>query len=77
MTNLLVRNIDDKVIRALKARAGKHGVSAESEHRKILESVLMHPQKKNFAEVLATMPDIGNDQDFERVQVSRVDDVFA
>ncbi len=33
MANLIVRNIDDKVVDALKARAGKHGCSAEVEHQ--------------------------------------------
>lgn len=31
MANLIVRNIDDEIVKALKARAGEHGVSAETE----------------------------------------------
>jgi len=31
MTNLLVRNVDDDIARALKQRAIRHGVSAEAE----------------------------------------------
>ena len=68
MADLLVRGVDDAVVRALKERAGAHGRSAEAEHRAILASVLSGPPKRNFAEVLATMPDAGRDTDFERVE---------
>ena len=77
MGNLVVRNINDEVIKALKARAGKHGVSAEAEHRRILELVLLHPGKKSFAEVLRSMPNVGADSDFERVEDNRDTDVFS
>ena len=77
MANLIVRNIDDAIVKALKKRAGSHGVSAEAEHRKILEQVLLHPPQKPFAEVLCLMPDVGNDTDFERIQDGSSADVFA
>ncbi len=76
MANLIVRNIDDAIVKALKRRASLHGVSAEAEHRKILEQALMHPPKKSFAEVLSQIPDVGDDADFERVQDDRVNHVF-
>lgn len=76
MANLVVRNIDIEVVRALKARAGKHGVSAEAEHRRILESVLVKPGKKSFAEVLGSMPNAGKDSDFQRLQGDKATDVF-
>lgn len=76
MANLVVRNIDDEVVKALKARAGKHGISAEAEHRKILESALLSTRKKSFAAVLSTMPNVGKDADFERVQDEGDRDVF-
>ena len=44
MTNLLVRNVDDEIARALKQRASEHGVSAEAEHRRILENALLRQQ---------------------------------
>ena len=78
MADLLVRSVDDNVIKALKKRAGAHGRSAEAEHREILASVLLHPRKRSFAEVLAAMPDVGRDTDFERfndvAEASRVFD---
>ncbi len=77
MANLIVRNIDDAVVKALKQRASRHGVSAEAEHRKILEQVLLQPAKKSFAEVLRLIPNVGNDSDFERVQDDTTHDVFA
>jgi plasmid stability protein len=40
MGQLLVRNVDDDLIRRLKERAVAHGRSAEAEHRIILEQAL-------------------------------------
>ena len=77
MANLIVRNIDDTIVKALKQRASRHGISAEAEHRKILEQVLLQPAKKSFAEVLGSIPNVGNDSDFERVQDDTARDVFA
>ncbi len=71
VANLLVRNIDDDLIRALKERAGAHGRSMEAEHRDILAAALIRPRRRSFAAVLAAMPDVGTDADFERVQSGR------
>ncbi len=68
MANLMVRNVDDAVVEALKARAGKRGTSAEAEHRRILAQALRKPRKKSFAQVLASIPSVGKDADFERVE---------
>lgn len=76
MANLIVRNIDEAIVQALKMRASKHGVSAEAEHRKILEQVLIHPPRKHFAEVLRLIPEVGDDSDFERVQNDSTGNVF-
>lgn len=67
MANLIVRNVDDSIVEALKTRAGKHGVSAEAEHRRILALFLGKPRRKTFAEVLAGMPNVGRDEDFKRM----------
>lgn len=77
MANLIVRNIDDGIVRALKQRASRHGISAEAEHRKILEQALFQPCRKSFAEVLSLIPDVGRDSDFERVQDGAAQDIFA
>lgn len=68
MANLLVRNIDDEIVNALKLRARQHGISAEAEHRRILAQVLKSPKRKSFLEVIRQMPDMGEDSDFSRVQ---------
>ena len=54
MANLLVRGVDDDVVRALKERAGEHGQSAEAEHRAILAEALTRPSRRTFGEVLAS-----------------------
>ncbi len=76
MATLLVRNIDDRLVQALKARAGKHGLSAEAEHRRILEAVLLPRKKKSFAEILAAMPNVGLDSDFARIDDNEPRNVF-
>jgi plasmid stability protein len=67
MADLLVCGIDEELVRALKERAGAHGRSAEAEHREILAAALARPGGQSFAEVLASMPEVGADADFERV----------
>ena len=68
MANLMVRNVDAAVVKALKARAGKHGTSAEAEHRRILAQALHKPKKKSFAQVLTRIPNVGKDTDFKRIE---------
>jgi plasmid stability protein len=77
MADLLVRGVDEAIVRALKRRAGAHGRSAEAEHREILAAALTRPHRRSFAEVLASMPPVGADADFERVESSgKAPDVF-
>ncbi len=45
MAQLLVRNISDELVRALKLRAAGHGVSTEEEHRRILTKALTEPDR--------------------------------
>ncbi len=78
MPDLLVRGVDDALVRALKERAAAHGRSAEAEHRDILAAALTRPRKRGFAEILAEMPDVGEESDFARVQSTRPPpDVFG
>lgn len=68
MAQLIVRNLEDEVVRALKERAGRHGRSAEEEHREILrEALLVAPPEERKA-VLLEMPDVGEDADFARIR---------
>jgi plasmid stability protein len=68
MPQLLVRQIEEKIVRKLKERAGQHGVSMEEEHRRILrEALLGHAAKRpSFKEALLAMPNVGEVKDFER-----------
>jgi antitoxin FitA len=61
---LIVRNVDAEVVKCLKEQAAKNGRSAEAEHRAILEAALRRPRKRSFNEVLAAMPNVGEDSDF-------------
>lgn len=68
MANLIVRDIDASLVLSLKQRAAKHGRSAEAEHREILASVLRGPRKRQLADVLAAIPNVGRDADFARTE---------
>ena len=61
--NLVVRNVEEDVVLALKQLAAAHGRSAEAEHREILKSVLKRPKRRSVAEVLSSMPNVGEDAD--------------
>ena len=65
------------LVQALKKRAGAHGRSQEAELRAILADALLSPPRRNLAELLAAMPDVGVDADFRRQDDQRVAaDVF-
>jgi len=67
----MVRNLSEDLVKALKQRAAKHNRSAEQEHREILQAALGQPGRRQLAEVLALMPNVGKDEDFVRRQVDR------
>jgi plasmid stability protein len=77
MANLVVRNLDGAIVKALKKRAARNSRSAEAEHRAILESALARTRRKTFAQVLATMPNVGTDEDFARKQDENASDVLT
>lgn len=65
---LIVRNLEEEVVRELKVRAARNRRSAEAEHREILRHALL-PAKttKSLKDLLLEMPDVGDDADFERI----------
>lgn len=66
---LIVRNVDEGIVRALKRRASRHGRSAEAEHREILWTALRGDlERSSFKQALASMPDVGSDDDFAAVR---------
>lgn len=64
VAQLIVRDLEDAVVRALKLRAAKKGVSAEAEHRAILRAALLGRPGRSFKDALLAMPDVGDDSDF-------------
>jgi len=69
MASLSIQNIGDDIVSALNIRARQHGVSMEIEHRRILEAALVQSRpSRGFASMLAQIPNVGQDSDFERRQ---------
>ena len=66
MGQLIVRNVDDELIRALKMRAAQKRRSAEAEHREILREALARRKGKTLKDVLLDIPSVGDDADFEQ-----------
>jgi plasmid stability protein len=57
MSQLVVRNVPPRIVRALKQRAARAGRSAEAEHRAILESALTAGRSsRDFKDFLRAMP---------------------
>lgn len=52
MAQLLVRNLSDETVVALKRRAAQHGRSVEAEHRIILEDALSAERRERVTEWL-------------------------
>ena len=68
MNQLIVRNLEEEVVRELKMRAARHGRSAEAEHREILrEALLPEKARRSLKDLLLAMPMAGEDADFERI----------
>jgi plasmid stability protein len=53
MGALIVRRLDDALIKRLKERAARNNRSAEAEHREILRQALEQPATANFWELAA------------------------
>lgn len=64
---LIVRDLDDELIRALKVRAAQRRRSAEAEHREILrEALASRREGTTLKDLLLKMPTVGEDADFAR-----------
>lgn len=65
---MIVRNLEEEVVRELKVRATRHGRSAEAEHREILRQALLPAEQRvPLKELLLAIPGVGRDADFERL----------
>jgi plasmid stability protein len=62
VSQLLVRDVAEEIVKALKRRAARHGRSAEAEHREILRDALRADlERASFKNLLLSMPDVGED----------------
>ncbi|WP_416051141.1 FitA-like ribbon-helix-helix domain-containing protein [Cupriavidus basilensis] len=66
MAELVVRGVDELLVRKLRERAAANGRSEEAEHREILIQALRQTTRSSLAEVLASTPGVGEDADFAR-----------
>lgn len=67
MAQLIVRNLETRLVRRLKVRAARRGRSAEAEHREILrEALKVRRTEKTLKQTLLEMPTVGEDADFAR-----------
>ena len=64
MAQLVVRNIEEKVVRKLRSFAAREGVSMEEEHRRILRAALLEHSKQGgtFADYLMVIPQAGKNE---------------
>jgi antitoxin FitA len=56
--SLIVRNLDEALVRQLKQRAARHGRSAEAEHRSILQEALAAERTDSLKEVAARLREL-------------------
>lgn len=65
MAQLVVRQLDEELVHALKQRAARTGRSAEAEHREILrEALASELRRRSFKRFLLEIPAVGEDADF-------------
>ncbi len=71
MADLFVGGVDEAILKALKKQALANGRSEEAEHIEILKAALMERKQHGFANMLISIPNVGLDQDFQRVSPAR------
>jgi antitoxin FitA len=67
MADLVLRNVDEKLVARLEEVAGLFLKSPEAYHLEILEHGLEKTRNRAFIEDLMRMPNVGDDDDFARV----------
>lgn len=74
MAALMIREIEASILAKLQERADRHGRSVEEEHKAILRETLLDDNEASpamsFEAYLRTMPDVGTDADFARIEGS-------
>jgi antitoxin FitA len=67
MPQILIRRLDQYVVRKLRAKAASDGISAEEEARRILRrSLVGEAPNMPLIDFLRTMPDVGDGRIFRR-----------
>ena len=67
MPQILIRRLDQHVVRRLRAKAAADGVSAEEEARRILRrSLVGEVPAMSLIDFIRTMPDVGDGRTFRR-----------
>lgn len=67
MPQILIRQLDESIVRKLRAKAAAEGVSAEEEARRILRrSLVGEVPKMSLLDFLRTMPEVDDDAVFAR-----------
>ncbi len=67
MPQILIRRLDQHVVRNLRAKAASDGISAEEEARRILRrSLVGELPTMSLIDFLRTMPDVGDGRIFRR-----------
>ena len=67
MPQILIRRLDQHVVRKLRAKAASDGISAEEEARRILRrSLVGEAPSMPLIDFLRTMPDVGDGRIFRR-----------
>ena len=67
MAQLILNNVEEELVEELKLRAARNGKSPEEELRQIVERALgAKPGVPPLEDLLAQMPNVGEDEDFER-----------
>jgi antitoxin FitA len=65
-TNPIDRNKDSETSQSQGEEAARIGPNVSPEHRAILEAALAQRPERSLFEILAAMPDAGEDSDFAR-----------
>jgi plasmid stability protein len=73
MGQLIVRDLDDALIKRLKERAARHGRSMESEHRRLLEEALNPPSDAFFEQAARLRAETRGTEQTDSAELIRAD----
>ena len=65
-THPIVRNTEEEAVRSPQELEALIGPGVSAEHRAILLKALTQTSSRAFVELLCSMPNVGEDSDFER-----------